>query len=107
MKTGHSFIYRMLLIFLLVAGCPLINPCLPVYAQGIYSRNEDTSGDDEDDEDGGTGLFRAGGTENPDDGGQASKMSPLKDGWSLLVIAGVGYGFFIARRKDKPEGDIT
>jgi hypothetical protein len=103
MKTRHSFIYRMLLVFLLVVACPPADPGAGVYAQGIYSRNEDTSGDDEDDGDGATGLFRAGGTENPDDGGQASKMSPLKDGWSLLVIAGIGYGFFIVRRKGKPE----
>jgi hypothetical protein len=73
-------------------------------AQGLYSRNKTAS----ENETGATGsnnnnddgrLFRAGSTENPDDSGQANKISPLKDGWEILLIAGIGYGFFITRRK--------
>jgi hypothetical protein len=73
-------------------------------AQGLYSRNKTAS----ENEPGATGnsnnnddgrLFRAGSTENPDDSGLANKISPLKDAWEILLIAGIGYGFFITRRK--------
>ena len=100
---------RMLLILLLLAGTPQMAGDTGVFAQGIYSRNAAASENERENEretgqsngnDGG-GLFRAGGKENPTDGGQASKISPVKDGWGILVIAGIGYGCCIALRKKR------
>jgi hypothetical protein len=84
------------IMFLTVAG---------VSAQGLYSHNKTAS----ENETGTTGnsnnssdgrLFRAGSTENEADSGLANKISPLKDGWEILLIAGIGYGFCIRRKKN-------
>jgi hypothetical protein len=105
MKKGHSsVISRIVLAGLLLALTPLAEGNMNVVAQGIYSRNAAASENSESSKDGKStdrsddqpGLFRAGGNEG---GGNQSKISPLKDGWSILVIAGIGYGFLIARRK--------
>ena len=95
---------RMLLILLLLAGTPRMAGDTGVFAQGIYSRNAAASENERENEretgqsngNGGGGLFRAGGTEG---GGEASKISPLKDGWSVVIVAAIGYGCFVARRK--------
>jgi hypothetical protein len=103
MKTKHSLVRsRILLIGLLLAVNPLIEQGTTIFAQGIYSRNVEASennGEDSDSDNNRGSLFRAGGTENTDDGGQSTRVSPVKDGWGVLIIAGIGYGFFLARRK--------
>ena len=95
---------RMLLVLLLLAGTPQMGGDADVFAQGIYSRNSAASENVEDEGDSAGGgkscsLFRARGTENPDDGGQASRISPLKDGWGVVIIATIGYGCLVAWRK--------
>jgi hypothetical protein len=105
-KTIYSLVAgRILLTGILLAVSSFTESGTGVFAQGIYSRNkaasEDseagTKGENSNNSDG--SLFRAGSTENPTDRGLASKVSPLKDGWEILLIAGIGYGFCIARRK--------
>jgi hypothetical protein len=108
MKRRHSsIISRMLLIGLLLTVSPSAEWNTDIFAQGIYSRNAaasetgENSKDSKDSKstdrnDNQPGLFRAGGNEG---GGNQSKISPLKDGWSILMIAGIGYGFLIAKRK--------
>jgi hypothetical protein len=93
------------LILILLIGSSFSEPGVHVFAQGIYSRNKAASeteagnkgGDNNGNNNQSDGsLFRAGGTMG---GGERNKVSPLKDGWEILLIAGIGYGFCIARRK--------
>jgi hypothetical protein len=104
-KTIYSLVAgRILLILILLAGISFTEP--GANAQGIYSRNKTASESNEagnkgDDNNGNNNqsdgsLFRARGDMA---GGESSKISPLKDGWEILLIAGIGYGFCIARRK--------
>jgi hypothetical protein len=80
-----------------------VNPFIAdtnIFAQGIYSRHVEASESEDEGEnstgnDDNRGLFRAGSRENPNDSGQANKISPMKDGWEVVAIAGIGYGFFI------------
>jgi hypothetical protein len=98
-----SNIRRTLLAILLLVTAAFTAP--GINAQGLYSHNKTAS----EQESGGNSnknnnnsdgsLFRAGGTENPDDRGQATKISPMRDGWEILLIAEIGYGFCIARRR--------
>ncbi|MDR2057937.1 MAG: hypothetical protein LBP83_06605, partial [Dysgonamonadaceae bacterium] len=50
-----------------------------------------------------SGLFRASGTENQDDSGQQTRVLPVNDGWEIVVITGIGYGFCIAWRRRKRQ----
>jgi hypothetical protein len=95
-----SNIRRTLLIIIFMATAAFTAP--GINAQGLYSHNktaseQETGGNSNNNSDG--SLFRASGTENPDDRGQATKISPMRDGWEILLIAGIGYGFCIARRR--------
>jgi hypothetical protein len=76
-----------------------------VFAQGIYSRNVAASEANTEEDESSTvkrgGTFRASSTENSTDRGNQNKISPLGDGWEALLIAGIGYACFIARRKAK------
>jgi hypothetical protein len=97
-----SNIRRTLLIILLLVMTALTEP--DANAQGLYSHNKtasekETGGDSNTNDNSSDRLFRAGSTENPTDSGQANKISPLKDGWGILLIAGIGYGFCITRWK--------
>jgi hypothetical protein len=94
---------RILLILILLIGSSFSEP--GANAQGIYNRNKEASETDAGNKGGDNNgnnnqsdgsLFRAGGTMV---GGERNKISPLKDGWEILLIAGIGYGFCIARRK--------
>jgi hypothetical protein len=105
-KTIYSLVAgRILLTVILLAGSSFTESGANVFAQGIYSRNKaasetetgDETGENNNNSDG--SLFRAGSTENTADRGLANKISPLKDGWEIMLIAGIGYGFFIAKRK--------
>ncbi|MDR2086233.1 MAG: hypothetical protein LBP72_03565, partial [Dysgonamonadaceae bacterium] len=86
-----------------------VNPFIAdtnIFAQGIYSRNVEASenGDEDENSTGNNdnrGLFRAGSRENQDDSGLANKISPVKDGWEIVAIAGIGYGFFIIAKRRK------
>jgi hypothetical protein len=105
-KTIYSLaVCRILLVLTLLAGSSFTEPGVHVFAQGIYSRNKAASetetgnkGDDNNSNNNQSegSLFRAGSNMG---GAQPSKVSPLKDGWEILLIAGIGYGFCIARRK--------
>jgi hypothetical protein len=105
-KTIYSLaVCRILLILILLIGSSFSEP--GAGAQGIYSRNKEASetetgnkGDDNNHNNNQSegSLVRAGGTMG---GGEQNKISPLKDGWEILLIAGIGYGFCIARRKKK------
>jgi hypothetical protein len=97
MKT-KQFIYRILLIASLLAGSA------NVFAQGIYSRNAAASEENTEDENSTlkrSGTFRASSTENSTDRGNQNKISPLGDGWEVILITGIGYACFITRRKAK------
>jgi hypothetical protein len=105
-KTIYSLVSgRILLILILLAGISFTESGAGAFAQGIYSRNKAASESNEagnkgDDNNGNNNqsdgsLFRARGDMA---GGESSKISPLKDGWEILLIAGIGYGFCIARR---------
>jgi hypothetical protein len=101
MKTKKSLIIsRILLITLFLAVVPLSEPRPDIFAQGIYSRHVESSENGKENVENNTGskggIYRAGGTEG---GGQASKISPVNDAWSILVMAGIGYGLCLARRK--------
>jgi hypothetical protein len=96
-----SNIRRTLSVILLLAMTAITEP--GINAQGLYSHNK-TASEKETGTESSTGnstdrLFRAGSKENEADGGQANKISPLKDGWEILLIAGIGYGFCIRRKK--------
>jgi hypothetical protein len=105
-KTIYSLVSgRILLILILLAGSSFTEPGVHVFAQGIYNRNKEASeteagnkGDDNNHNNNQSegSLFRAG---SKMVGGEQSKISPLKDGWEILLIAGISYGFCIARRK--------
>jgi hypothetical protein len=83
-----------------------------MYAQGLFNNHPsrektgEGNGSNNNDEGNGGGNasgLRAGGTENPDDAGQANKLSPVKEGWGVLLAAGVGYGLFITNRKKRKK----
>ena len=101
---------RLLAAVFLTASVSFMTPVTDVSAQGLYRKNA-SSGNVENENDSHSGTFsndgdgengegsgkslRAGSRE---EGGQQSRV-PLKDGWSILVIAGIGYGCCIALRK--------
>jgi hypothetical protein len=97
-----SNIRRTLLIIIFMVTAAFTAP--GINAQGLYSHNktaseQETGGSNTGNNSSDGRLFRAGSTENETDKGQANKISPLKDGWEILLIAGIGYGFCIARRR--------
>jgi hypothetical protein len=107
-KTIYSLVaIRILLIAILLAGSSFIESGTGAFAQGIYSRNKAAASENNEAGNENSGqnnssdgsLFRAGSTENLSDGGNQTKITPLTDGWEILLIAGIGYGFCIARRK--------
>ncbi|MDR2058229.1 MAG: hypothetical protein LBP83_08150 [Dysgonamonadaceae bacterium] len=103
MKMKH-FIYRILLTALLTAGIQPLGGDASALAQGIYSNQSNSENGEEDGNDSNrSGLFRAGGTENPNDGGQATRVLPVNDGWEVVVITGIGYGFCIAWRRRRRQ----
>jgi hypothetical protein len=100
-KQGIS---RTLLMVPVLAAVMFAASEMGIYGQGFYNNNpgnaspeNEGSGGSGNSSGNGNGL-RAGGNENTQDGGQATKV-PIEDGWGILLIGGIGYGLYIAKRK--------
>jgi hypothetical protein len=77
-----------------------------VQGQGIYQKNNDTEnvgnggGNNTGSND---SAFRAGGTENEDDGGGQGKMTPVGDGAWVMVAGSFLFGLVVWKREKKKK----
>ena len=76
----------------------------PERSGGFYRNQEADAGLYRPGDDG--AYLRAGGTENPDDGGNASKL-PAKDGWGAVALCLLVYGVAKKRGSRTASGNLA